>query len=45
MKRIFKNFLLIGIAAVMFTACGKDSDENELEEIKKIYQEMILWQW
>ena len=32
MKRIFKNFLLIGIAAAMFTACGKDSDENELED-------------
>lgn len=32
MKRIFKKFLLIGIAAAMFTACGKDSDENELED-------------
>ena len=30
MKRIFKNFLLIGIVAAMFTACG-DSDENDNE--------------
>ena len=32
MKRVFKNFLLISVAAAMFTACGKDSDENELED-------------